>query len=117
MNETNPASIESILDHVISEYKQVTTCPAGRFISGPLTDPKTGMPFVKMHALPGFDHGCPRNFNDFLVGCNNMSPRMAFPWYVRSRIRYSCSFLSVTFVHCVIPELKRNGIKEVYAAS
>ncbi|KAL7528214.1 hypothetical protein ACHAXR_002329, partial [Thalassiosira sp. AJA248-18] len=42
----------------------------------------------------------------------------AFPWYCRSRIRYSCSYLTTVFVYYVVPKLKSaHGIVELWSST
>ena len=110
-------SLDKLLGHVVSEHQQVTSCPAGTYVSGPTTNPTTQTMSIKIHPLTGYQGGCPRNFGDFFSGCkNHLKPATAFPWYVRTRARCSCSYFAVTFARCIVPELLRKGITSVVAA-
>ena len=42
-----------------------------------------------------------------------MKPSAAFAWWARSRIRYSCSTITATFVRYMVPYMKTIGLTEI----
>ena len=115
--KTDPTShsLETLLHHVISEYTQTTLTATGNVIQG-LTTGDDGIEYVGLQALIQLQDGCPHNFSDFMGSANihGLKSSEAFPWYCRSRIRYSCSNLTTAFVYYVVPKLKSTyGIVEL----
>ncbi|KAL3895736.1 MAG: hypothetical protein SGARI_007358, partial [Bacillariaceae sp.] len=107
-------SMESLLDRILSEYIQVNTVPSGAA--------KTPFPKSKndttLHIRPlcHWERGCPQNLSqflgDFMVDDNDDVPSIAYAWWGRSRLRFSCSTLAVFFVKVCVPKLKAMGIDD-----
>jgi hypothetical protein len=107
-----PPTMEDLLCHMIGEYQQVNTVPAGSLIGAPYIN-SVGHHCVKLGPQRCYDVQCPRNFGAFIVssnGARDLKAADAFPWYVRSRMRYSCSSLAAMFARFIVPKLKKSGI-------
>jgi len=105
-----------LLDTIISEYIQVTTVPSGKVQSGPEITSE-GYESLRLNALCHFENGCPHNFGEFLVSATEsghpMKPNIAFAWWCRSRLRYSCSTIVATFTRFMVPYLKERRMEEL----
>lgn len=102
---------ERLLEIMISEYIQTTTVPSGYVERWPITS-GSGDETIRLKLLCQYEKGCPPNFSEFLASANwpGITPDNAFPWWARSRIRYSCSTLTATFVRFLVPHMKKNMI-------
>jgi hypothetical protein len=89
MGHEDRPTIEKLLGHVVAEFQQVNTVPSGSMIGAPFNN-DDGNRCTQMRPLCWLQAGCPRNFGYF-VSNRAVAPATAFPWYVRSRLRYSCS--------------------------
>jgi hypothetical protein len=89
MSHEDRPTIEKLLGHLVAEFQQVSTDPSGSMIGKPFIN-GDGNPCIQMRPLCSYEAGCPRNFGDF-VSNQSVAPAIAFPWYARSRLRYSCS--------------------------
>lgn len=115
MSHEDRPTIETLLGHLVAEFQQVNTVPSGSMIGKPFIN-DDGNPCIQMRPLCSYEAGCPRNFGDF-VSNQNVAPAMAFPWYARSRLRYSCSTLAASIARFIIPELKEKGIVALYSST
>ena len=115
-DDTKPTPIEVLMRHIVSEYTQTTMVPAGNMTTVPRTG-SDGIEYVGLQALCQFQGGCPNNFADFLFSAS-IREKEAYPWYCRSRIRYSCSNLTTVFLYYVVPQLKSDyGIVELWSST
>ena len=105
-----------LLDRIISEYIQVTLVPSGKIESGPEITSE-GYESLHLTASCHFDTGCPQNFGEFLVLATEsghpMKPSIAFVWWCRSRLRYSCSTIVTTFTRFMVPYMKKRRMEEL----
>ena len=109
-------TFEFLLDTIIAEYMQTTIVPAGKVESGPQTTSE-GYESICLKPLCHFQAGCPQNFSDFVSSAtasgHKMKPGTAFAWWARSRLRYSCSTITATFVRFMVPYMKNIGLTEL----
>jgi hypothetical protein len=115
MGHEGRPTIEKLLGHVAAGFQQVNTVPSGSMIGTPFIN-DDGNPCMQMRPLRWLQAGCPRNFGDF-VSNRAVAPATAFPWYVRSRLRYSCSTLAASISRFIIPELRKRSIVAVYSST
>jgi len=112
--------LEYLLSTIISEYMQTTTVPAGIVKSEPKLTSE-GYEIMCLKPLCHFQKGCPQNFQDFFASATSkhyVTERdIAFSWWSRSRLRYSCSTIAATLVRFLIPYMKANGTTELYSQS
>ena len=110
------ANLESLMDTIIAEYMQTTLVPGGIVVIGPRMS-SDGSESISLKPLTNLDVGCPQNFSDFISSATAsgqaMKPRTAFAWWARSRIRYSCSTITATFVRYMVPYMKTIGLTEI----
>lgn len=111
-------TIESLLDVIISEYIQVCTVPSGKLLRGPYITTE-GHESIDLAALCHYERGCPQNLFDFVAtsGNKSISPETAYSWWARSRLRYSCSTIVVSFVRFFVAHLKTEGVHELSFSS
>jgi len=91
---------------------QTTLVPGGIVVIGPRMS-SDGSESISMTPLTNLDVDCPQNFSDFISSATAsgkaMKPRStAFAWWARSRIRYSCSTKTATFVRYMVPAYEDN---------
>lgn len=112
----NITSFESLLDNIIAEYMQTTLVPGGKVESSPQATSE-GYESICLRAICHFEEDCPQNFSDFMSSAtasgHAMEPCIAFPWWARSRLRYSCSTIAATFVRFIVPYMKKKGLYEL----
>lgn len=99
-------SLESLLDRILSEYIQVSTVPSGA-VKFPVPKSKHETA-LHMTPLCHWERGCPQNLAQFQ---GEMDATIACAWWARSRLRYSCSTLTVLFVKVCVPKLKALGME------
>ena len=110
------ATLESLMDTIIAEYMQTTLVPGGTVVIGPRMS-SDGSESISLKPLTNFSVGCPQNFSDFISSATAsgqaMKPSTAFAWWARSRLRYSCSTITATFVRYMVPYMKTIGLTEI----
>lgn len=115
---SNQLTLERALFYVVSEYKQITTVPSGYAIGGIAR--RDGIDNIPLNPSCQYEGHCPVNFSEFFhsaakYGINK--PEDAFPWYCRSRLRYSCATLIAGFLEFGLKELKSKGMQELWSTT
>lgn len=112
----NITSLESLLDKIIAEYMQTTMVPGGKIEIHPQATSE-GYESIGLRSLCHFQKDCPQNFSDFMSSATTsghaMEPHIAFPWWARSRLRYSCATISTALVRFIVPYMKKRGVDEL----
>lgn len=105
-------SLEELLAHVIVEYQLVTITPSGVVLQDASTI-SNEMPSLRVKPLCAFETGFPLNFEEFYI--DGVTPATLFPWFVRTRLRYSCS--TVSFARFIVPKLKKLGLERIHSST
>ena len=120
MSSPKDLIVETLVDTIIAEYIQTSTVPGGIVRSAPRTM-SDGRELICLWARCPWEKGCPQNFSDFISSMATsgiaMKPSTAFPWWSRSRLRYSCSTIAATIVRYMVPHMKTIGLSELRSQS
>ena len=110
------ATLEYLMDTIIAEYMQTTLVPGGTVVIGPRMS-SDGSESISLKSHTNFSVGCPQNLSDFISSATAsgqvMKPSTALAWWARSRLRYSCSTITTTFVRYMVPYMKTIGLTEI----
>lgn len=111
-------NVETFLDAILAEYIQVNTVPTGR-MCGKADVLGNETQRIELVPLCHFESGCPQNLSNFIETATGkfQSRLVAFEWWARTRLRFSCSTLCCSFMKEVVPRLRSAGIDVLYSRS
>ena len=103
--------IDLIVAHCQNVWQQVNTQPRGL-----ITD--VGSRTLKMNTSMTYPPQTPMSFQAFVDSqCTDSTISRLFEWYPRYQLMYSCSYMTCSFVHYLVPELQKIGITSVRSSS